>query len=202
MEAREIAAGTSNPGKLREFRNLLRDLPLRIVSLEEGAGVEFPEEGDAYEANAVAKARAVSEQLGVWGLADDSGLEVVGLDGGPGPFSARFGGPGLDDEERVDHLLKSLDEKRAPERRASFVCVAVITKPSGEILIARGECPGKILDERRGGGGFGYDPVFLPDGYESTMAEIPAALKDRISHRGRAFARLRQGLLAPDWLGA
>jgi len=190
-----IFAATGNPGKLREFRTLLGDLALEVSSLEGQPRVDFPEEGTDYAVNAIEKARAVAEQLGQWALADDSGLEVSALNGAPGPLSARFGGPDLDDAGRVARLLEALDEVPASDRSARFVCVAALVGPSGECTVARGECSGRILAGVRGAGGFGYDPIFQPDGYEESMAELAGAVKDRISHRGRAFAALRSTLV-------
>ena len=195
MTPGRIFAATGNPGKLREFRTLLGDLALEVSSLEGQPRVDFPEEGTDYAVNAIEKARAVAEQLGQWALADDSGLEVSALNGAPGPLSARFGGPDLDDAGRVARLLEALDEVPASDRSARFVCVAALVGPSGERTVARGECSGRFLAGVRGAGGFGYDPIFQPDGYEESMAELAGAVKDRISHRGRAFAALRSTLV-------
>ncbi len=195
MTPGRIFAATGNPGKLREFRTLLGDLALEVSSLEGQPRVDFPEEGTDYAVNAIEKARAVAEQLGQWALADDSGLEVSALNGAPGPLSARFGGPDLDDAGRVARLLEALDEVPASDRSARFVCVVALVGPSGERTVARGECSGRILAGVRGAGGFGYDPIFQPDGYEESMAELAGAVKDRISHRGRAFAALRSTLV-------
>ena len=194
MARRALVAATSNPGKLEEFRTLLADLPLRVVSLEGLDPVRFPEEGSDYAANALAKAQAVADQLGQWAVADDSGLEVSALGGAPGPFSARFGGAGLDDAGRVAHLLRALEEQGAQDWSGRFVCVASLVRPGSDPLIVHGECPGRIVTPARGRAGFGYDPIFIPEGFEATMAELPPAEKDRISHRGRAFARLREAL--------
>lgn len=194
MARLRVIAATSNPGKLEEFRTLLADLPITVESLADRGPVRFPEEGLDYAANAVAKALAVAEQLDEWALADDSGLEVEALDGAPGPLSARFGGPTLDDAGRVAHLLSALNKSPQSSRIARFVCVAALVAPSGEQVVTRGECSGRILASTRGTGGFGYDPIFLPDGFEQSMAEIDSRVKDRISHRGRAFAELRPAL--------
>jgi XTP/dITP diphosphohydrolase len=194
MARLRVIAATSNPGKLEEFRTLLADLPITVESLADRGPVRFPEEGLDYAANAVAKALAVAEQLDEWALADDSGLEVEALDGAPGPLSARFGGPTLADAGRVAHLLSALNKSPQSSRIARFVCVAALVAPSGEQVVTRGECSGRILASTRGTGGFGYDPIFLPDGFEQSMAEIDSRVKDRISHRGRAFAELRPAL--------
>lgn len=189
-----VAIATGNPGKVREIRALLADV---AVTLRPFSGdLAFPEEGDAYEPNAVAKARTLAEAWGVPALADDSGLEVAALDGAPGPLSARFGGPGLDDAGRVDHLLEALRDVPRQRRVARFVCVAALAHPDGRVVARRGECEGRILSAPRGVGGFGYDPVFWVPERGAAMAELPASEKNRISHRARAFQGLRPELEA------
>ncbi|MDE0885283.1 MAG: RdgB/HAM1 family non-canonical purine NTP pyrophosphatase [Myxococcota bacterium] len=195
MARGRVFAATSNPGKLEEFRSLLAELSIEVLSLAGRPPVTFPEEGTEYEANAIAKARAVAEELGEWALADDSGLEVDALGGAPGPLSARYGGPGLDDSGRVARLLAALEEfPQALERGARFVCVVALVGPGGEQTIARGECSGQILNGVRGDEGFGYDPVFQPQGFDGSMAELGPEVKDQISHRARAFAQLEAAL--------
>lgn len=187
----ELVVATGNEGKLREFRSLLRELPLALRSLREFAGVELPEEGDDYEQNALAKARSAARQTGLPALADDSGLEVEGLGGAPGPRSARYGGTGLDDAGRVEHLLRALRDRAGDARRARFVCVAALALPDGDAWTARGECPGVVLEAPRGRGGFGYDPVFWSSEAGAGVAELAEDLKNEISHRGRALRALR-----------
>ena len=187
---RQVVVATSNPGKLREIRAILGELPLELVGLEAVPGARLPAEGEDYAANAAAKARAVAATAGRPAVADDSGLEVEGLDGAPGPLSARFGGPGLDDAGRVAHLLDRMRGLEGEARRARFVCVAALATPGGDVVTARGECRGRIRDRATGAGGFGYDPVFEPEGEGRCMAELPAAEKNRISHRFRAFRAL------------
>lgn len=189
----EVVVATSNAGKQQEIREILADLPLRILGLDEFAAIDFPEEGAEYEANAVMKAATAARSTGRPALADDSGLEVDGLAGAPGPLSARYGGPGLSDHERAAHLLEQLGDCSGAGRNARFVCVAALAFPDGEVVTSRGECPGRILTEARGVGGFGYDPVFeVSEGV--AMAELPAAKKNEISHRARALAGLREAL--------
>jgi XTP/dITP diphosphohydrolase len=191
----ELVVATSNFGKLREIRAILGDLPLVLRSLEELPPIEFPDEGDDYGANAVAKAKAAADATGLPALADDSGLEVDGLGGAPGPRSARYGGPGLSSAERSAALLAAMAECRGDARNARFVCVAAFALPHGEVLSARGECPGRILDAPSGEGGFGYDPVFeVAPG--TSLAEVSPAQKNRISHRARALRALRDSLAA------
>ncbi len=188
---------TSNAGKLREIRALLAGLPFTLVGLDALRDVHLPEEGDDYAANARGKARAVAEQAGRPAVGDDSGLEVAALGGGPGPFSARYGGPGLDDAGRVAHLLRELRGARGEGRRARFVCVAALATPGGDCVVRRGECAGLIRESPAGAGGFGYDPVFEVADAEAggrTMAELGEALKNRLSHRARAFRALEEDL--------
>jgi XTP/dITP diphosphohydrolase len=184
---------TRNPGKLRELREILADLAVEVVGLDSLPQVELPEEGDDYAANAAAKALAAARG-GDLALGDDSGLEVDALAGGPGPRSARFGGPGLDDRARNQALLEALRGVAGAGRAARYVCVAALATGAGEVVTARGECAGRILPEARGAGGFGYDPLFEVSPGGATMAELPPAEKHRISHRGRAFRALLPAL--------
>jgi XTP/dITP diphosphohydrolase len=187
--APELIVATSNAGKLVEIRAILGDLPLTLRALDAFPDVELPEEGDDYEQNARVKARTVARATGCVALADDSGLEVDGLEGRPGPHSARYGGPGLDDAGRVRRLLEELAGSDGSARRARFVCVACVASPDGDTATARGTCEGRILEAPRGASGFGYDPVFEAEAGRA-MAELPAARKNEISHRARAFRAL------------
>jgi len=191
---REVVVATGNPGKLLEIRALLGDLAVSLRSMEAFPEILLPEEGDDYETNAVEKARAAARDAGRLALADDSGLEVAGLDGRPGPFSARFGGPGLDDAGRVGALLEAMSALEEDARAARFVCVAALATPGGEVAAARGECRGRILAEPRGLGGFGYDPVFELEGESRTLAELLPARKNALSHRALAFHALEPAL--------
>jgi len=194
--AADLVLATGNPGKVAEFAALLAPHGLRLANLADFPDVAMPEEGDDYAANAAAKARTVAAATGLPALADDSGIEVEALDGRPGPRSARYGGAGLDDRRRCARLLEELAATGDAARRARFVCEAALAHPDGSVERGFGECRGRILPAPRGAGGFGYDPIFEPDGYDCSMAELPAATKDRISHRGRALAALaRAGTL-------
>lgn len=188
--APELVLATHNPGKRVEFQAILADLPLRLVTLESFPDVALPPEGEEYEANAIAKARAVARATGRPALADDSGLEVDALGGGPGPRSARYGGPGLDDAGRVERLLEELRASEAADRSARFVCVAALALPDGSVWTARGECRGRILSAPRGSSGFGYDPIFEVEGQGRSMAELRSDEKNRLSHRARALRAL------------
>jgi XTP/dITP diphosphohydrolase len=191
-----VVVASSNPGKLREIFALLAPLPVPMVGLDALPGLRLPPEGDDYTANAVGKARAAAAFVGLPALADDSGLEVEALGGAPGPHSARYGGPGLDDAGRVERLLGALAGCEGRARRARFVCAAALVAPDGESVTAFGECAGRIALAPRGEGGFGYDPIFELDADGRTMAEVPEQEKNRISHRARAFHALRPALLA------
>lgn len=196
-----LVLASQNPGKLRELAELLADLPVEVRSLADFPEVVLPEEGDAYGPNALAKARAAAEATGHAAVGDDSGLEVAALDGAPGPRSARYGGPGLDDAARCARLLEALREVPPGRRSARFVCHAALVIPGGRSRVHEGECRGEILPAPRGTRGFGYDPIFRPEGFDVSMAELGPAEKHRISHRGSAFARLRDdiaGFLSSD----
>ncbi|MEM9174131.1 MAG: RdgB/HAM1 family non-canonical purine NTP pyrophosphatase [Myxococcota bacterium] len=179
---------SQNPGKAREIARIMADW--EVSSLTDHPPVDFPEEGGDYTENARVKAQTAARVIGLPCVADDSGLEVEALDGRPGAYSARYGGPGLDDAGRFRKLLEELAGSPAP-RAARFYCVAACAWPDGTSVVAEGECRGQILEAPRGEGGFGYDPVFAPDaGGGLSMAELGRAEKDAISHRGRALEAL------------
>ncbi len=198
---RRLWVATGNAGKVREIAALLAGLGLHVAKLPADHGITFPEEGDDYEANAIAKARAVVDAFGEPAIADDSGIEVDALGGRPGPRSARYGGAGLDDAGRVALMLSELKDVPEADRGARFYCVAALALPGGEAFASVGVCEGRILTERRGAGGFGYDPIFMPAGHRVAMAELAQAEKDAISHRGQAVrglvARLERSVVAP-----
>lgn len=178
---------TSNLHKLREMRELLPGLELEPLP----DGYESPvEDGDSFEANALIKARAAHAALGGAALADDSGIEAFDLGGAPGIYSARYAGEGASDEDNLDKLLREVDAADG-ERRAAYVCVIALVDDDGTEHVFEATCEGSLLRERRGTGGFGYDPIFVPDDTddERTMSELAPAEKNAISHRGRA-ARL------------
>ena len=186
----EVVVATSNPAKLQEIRALFPNPDIVLVGLDASRPVPFPEEGEDYRANAIAKARAAASQLGCLAIADDSGLEVDALEGAPGPFSARFGGPDLDDAARLAALLDALEGVPLAERGARFVCEAALATPAGETAARRGECAGTILLAPTGRRGFGYDPVFQLDGRSESMAELSPGEKNLLSHRAQAFRAL------------
>ena len=193
-----IASG--NAGKVREFGQLLEDLGLDTQPQPEGMEVE--ETGSTFAANARLKAEAVAQATGQWALADDSGLSVDALGGAPGVHSARYAAT---DAARIERLLQELNDAGAldPEARsARFTAALALADPSGRVVLeVEGHCPGQILMERRGDGGFGYDPVFFVPEVQLSFAEMSKALKADVGHRGRAFAALKpqlQALLAQE----
>ena len=186
-----LVIASRNPGKIREIRAIAAGWPVEWVT--DAAWPDVEETGETYLENALLKARAVAASTGLPALADDSGLEVDALGGGPGPRSARFAGEGATDPENLDALLAALSDT-PPPRTARYRAVAAIAWPDGRTVWAEATCEGSIRSEPRGTGGFGYDPVFEPRGYDVTMAELPPEVKDRLSHRGGALQALRKGL--------
>lgn len=188
----ELVIATRNEGKISEIRRLL-DVPnLVLRTFRDFDEWPDPEEsGDTLEENARIKARAVCEHFGLPAMADDSGLMVEYLDGRPGVHSSRYAGPEGDSLKNIDRLLKELKGVEEKERSAFFECVIVLALPDGSMKTARGRCEGRILTRRRGSGGFGYDPVFLPRGYGRSMAELTTEEKNAISHRGKALRSIR-----------
>jgi len=192
----DILIGTGNRGKVTEIKRALSGLPLNLHLITDFPTITSPDEsGDTYAANAIIKAQSYAQQTGLWTLADDSGLEVASLDGMPGVRSARFGGEGLSDANRTNLLLSELSTVDDSQRSARFVCSMVIAKQTSEVInVAHGICEGSIAHAPSGDEGFGYDPVFIPVGYQTTFAEMPLSLKNTLSHRGKALAATRQFL--------
>lgn len=193
-----IAIATRNPHKLRELGRICADWPAGWLTVEdhEGPWPDVEESEDSYLGNAVLKARATAGALGVPALADDSGIEVDALGGAPGPRSARYAGEPADDERNLQALMRATAGVPAPGRTGRYRCVAAIAWPDGSELHAEGVCEGALVTRRRGERGFGYDPIFVPAGWDLTMAELSDEQKDRISHRGRAFRALRELLVS------
>lgn len=190
----KLLIATQNPGKVREYQHLLADLPLEILGLRDVglADMDVDENGDSFEANALIKAQAYAEAAGVMALADDSGLVVDALDGQPGIYSARYGGPGLDNAGRRALLLQEMASVPDPERTARFMCVIAVVDPhEAQVITAEGRCEGMITTtERDLGKGFGYDALFQPEGHALTFGEMADEQKDTISHRGLAVQAL------------
>jgi XTP/dITP diphosphohydrolase len=186
----KLLIATNNPGKVREYEELLAGLTVDITfPAQEGLVMDVEETGDTFEENAGIKALAYARASGLLSLADDSGLEVDALNGAPGVRSARYAGPGATDADRYRKLLVALDGVPPEQRTARFRCVVAVAHPGGAVESADGACEGKIGFQPRGEHGFGYDPVFIVSGYDGkTMAELDPELKNRISHRARAVA--------------
>jgi len=183
----KLLLATSNQGKARELKLLLRELPFALVLPGElGITAEVAEVGRSLEENARLKATALASRSGLLALADDSGLEVEALGGEPGPLSARYAGEGASDKDRVDYLLAKLKGVPREKRTARFRCVIAVATPEGEVELCSGECQGLITFGPRGEKGFGYDPVFYFPGLDKTMAELPLEVKNKVSHRGEA----------------
>ncbi len=183
----KLLLATNNEGKVREYKHMLKDLPLELVSLAEvGIKTGVDEVGETLEENARLKATALSGESQLLTLADDSGLEVDALGGEPGRLSARYAGEGASDRDRVAYLLSRLKDVPEGKRSARFRCVIAIAQPDGEVELCQGECKGVIALEPRGKEGFGYDPIFYLPELGKTMAELTLEEKNKVSHRGRA----------------
>ncbi|MGI6453268.1 MAG: XTP/dITP diphosphatase [Syntrophomonadaceae bacterium] len=187
---RELLIATRNRNKQRELQKLLEPLGIRVLTVEDiSFDREIEEDGATFEENALKKARETARETGYHCLADDSGLVVDALNGQPGILSARFAGEDADDQKNNEKLLALLHNVEEEKRKASFVCAISICSPAEELARITERCPGKIAWMPRGPGGFGYDPLFIPEGFDKTFAEIPAEIKNRISHRGKALKK-------------
>jgi XTP/dITP diphosphohydrolase len=198
-----LLLASANQGKLRELRTILHGLPVELVGLTEaglGDPPEIAETGDTFLENALLKARAYAAWSGLAAVADDSGLAVDALGGAPGVRSARYAGEGAGDRANLDKLLTALAGVPPERRTARFRCAAVLVDPMEGEWHAEAAWEGRVLERPRGTGGFGYDPVFLPDGWDRTSAEVDQATKDAASHRGKAFRALRPAIEA--WASA
>lgn len=194
-----ILIASKNDGKIKEIKNLLNFPGIKLLTYKDFEDwPEVEEEGDTYRENAELKAITVAQRFNLPTVADDSGLEVKALGGAPGKRSARYAGVGTSDEQRVAKILKALAGASSDERDARFRCVAVYAEPSGSVTEAEGTCPGTVATKPAGTGGFGYDPVFIPDGYDRTIAQLPESTKNGLSHRGQAFSKLKR-ILETVW---
>lgn len=191
-----ILLATGNPGKLMELRTQLGSAGVDLIGLDSFPYVaEIAETGETFEANATLKAVGYARQTGCLALADDSGLEIDALNGAPGIHSARFGG-GIGFDRKMSLILNELSEVSEPGRSARFTCVMALSDADGKILATeRGVCEGTIAREPRGSGGFGYDPIFIPNGFDQTFGELERGIKDEISHRAKASAKIMRYLL-------
>ena len=197
MNKSPLLIATSNTGKIVEIQIALTGLPIHFRYLDEFPAMNHVEEsGMTYEENAILKAEGYAHATGIMSLADDSGLEVDALGGRPGVHTARYAG--ASDEERVHRLLAELNEQAINRRSATFVsCAALVVVMDGKsqmLHVTRGECSGTIANEARGTNGFGYDPIFIPEGYTATFAELSNETKQRISHRAIALGAMSEFL--------
>lgn len=188
-----LLAATNNKNKVMEIKEILKDLPLEIRSLEDaGIAIEVAEDRDTFEDNAYKKAFEIMKVSGMPVIADDSGLEVDALGGAPGVYSARFSGVHGDSQRNNMKLLELMKDIPMEKRGARFVCAVVLMLPDGRLFTSRGEIDGYISLEPRGAGGFGYDPLFIVPEYGLSFAELGDGIKNTISHRSRALAELRR----------
>ncbi|HJO94229.1 MAG TPA: XTP/dITP diphosphatase [Victivallales bacterium] len=188
MSSKKLLIASNNLHKIKELAQILKYTGLDVISPKEIGGIpEVDETGTTFEENATLKAVETAKFSNMHVFADDSGLEVEALNNNPGVYSARYAGPDATDLDRIKKLLGKLSGIK--NRKARFVCVIAISSPNGEVKTFRGEITGTIIDETRGSNGFGYDPVFLPDGYDKTFAELDSNIKNRISHRANALSK-------------
>lgn len=193
---KQFFVATTNEGKLKEFQEIFRELNIEIKSLFE----HFPEADDVEETgttfaeNALLKAETYSQQFQVPVLADDSGLTVDALNGEPGVYSARYAGLEKNDQKNLEKVLEKLKDVPKEKRTAAFVCTIAFAEPGEETIVVKGKCQGIIAKEPKGTEGFGYDPIFIPDGYDETLAQLGAHIKNKISHRRRALDKIVEKL--------
>lgn len=192
----ELFLASRNSGKVMEVKAFIKgiDTNIKLRSLLDTPEIpDIEETGKTFEENAVLKAKSIYDILHIPVIADDSGLAVDHLQGKPGVYSARYSGKNASDEDNCRKLLEELKDVKAGNRSAEFICVIVLYKDN-KAEVFQGECPGRIGFAACGNGGFGYDPLFIPDGYAETFAELPLAVKNKISHRGKALEKLRIAL--------
>ncbi len=192
----QLVVASSNSGKLRELSDMLGSLRIKVIGQQTLGVTDVPETGTTFVENALIKARHACEQTGLATLADDSGLCVPALGGAPGIYSARYAGEHASDQDNLGKLLADLDGVAAPERQAFFCCVLVLMRHAADPLplICHGRWPGHILRSAQGDGGFGYDPVFMPNGASKSAAQMSPEEKNRQSHRGLALRALQAEL--------
>lgn len=190
----KVVIASRNEGKIKEIKDVLSKYGMEAVSRDEFGIPKFEveETGETLEENSIIKAKAIFELINKAVIADDSGLEVDALKGRPGVYSARYAGEHCSMQDNRDKMLRELKGVPIGNRTARFVSVITLILSDGERLIARGECKGRIASEERGDAGFGYDPIFIPDGFDISFAEMSQEQKNSISHRGMALKRLEE----------
>ncbi len=189
-----VVAASRNRHKIEEIDAITKKFGMHIISRDEAGvpDIEITEDGQTFEDNSLKKAREIMKLCGQITIADDSGLMVDCLDGAPGVYSARFAGEDGNDEKNNQKLLMLLEGVPEEKRTAEFVSVITMVYPDGNIITARGECRGRIITEPAGDNGFGYDPLFVPDGYDRTFAQLTAEEKNSVSHRAEALEKLKK----------
>lgn len=195
----KIVFATTNEGKVKEIKEILKDFPIEVVSMKEmGITADIEENGATFEENSLIKARALVKLTGLPALADDSGLEVDYLNGEPGIYSARYLGRDTDYDYKNNYIIDKLSEAKGEERSARFVCVISLVLPDGREFVEKGVVEGLIGYEQKGENGFGYDPIFYLPEYGKTSAELPPEEKNRISHRGKALTAMKKLIVTLD----
>lgn len=191
-----VVAATQNRHKIEEIEAITKEFDINIISRQEAGvpDIEIVEDGTTFEENSYKKAFEIMKLTGMLAVADDSGLAVDALDGAPGVYSARFSGLDGDDKANNRKLLELLKDVTMEKRTARFVSVITLVFPDGKTIVCRGECEGHIMFEESGSNGFGYDPLFRPEGYEVSFGQLSAEEKNRISHRAKALILLREKL--------
>ena len=190
----KLVLATRNQGKVREIGEILKDENrIELLSLRNYPDApDVVEDGTTYEDNAIKKAAVLAEYTGHLTIGDDSGLAVDALDGAPGVHSARYAGENASDQDRIAKLLEALQDVPDDRRSGRFVCAVAIAEPHAQVQVVRGICEGRIIRAPRGTSGFGYDPVFVPAGYDKTFAELGDEIKNQISHRAKALGEARK----------
>lgn len=194
MKDRKLVLSTDNKHKIKEIKDILKDLDIEVLSKEEIGLKDFNivEDASTLEGNSIKKAKALKEKTSFMVMADDSGLFVESLNGAPGVYSARYAGEEGNDAKNNEKLLEEMKDIPLEKRKASFFSVIAIITEEDEVLTAKGECKGYIGFEASGFNDFGYDPLFIPEGYEKTFAELSSDIKNNISHRSRALEEIKE----------
>ncbi|HEY8363260.1 MAG TPA: RdgB/HAM1 family non-canonical purine NTP pyrophosphatase [Tissierellaceae bacterium] len=197
MKHRKLVVSTHNEHKLEEIKRILKDLPVEVLSKNDvGLGsLDVVEDGDTLEENSIKKAKALAEQVDYMVLADDTGLFVDALNGEPGVYSSRYSGEEGNSKKNVEKLLGKLKDVPFEKRKAKFITAMALITEDKRLIVVKGECKGTIGYEPKGNNGFGYDPIFIPDGYTQTFAEMDGIIKNKISHRARALENLREKII-------
>lgn len=194
---RKIILSTGNLNKVEEIKKILKDLPIEVLTKDDLGfkDIDVEEDGKTLEENAIKKAKAIGDKVEELVIADDSGLFVEYLNGGPGLHSARYAGKHCNYQDNNIKLLQELKEVPMEKRKAYFETVIALIKPNGEVVTLVGRCNGSISFELRGNEGFGYDPLFIVDGYDKTFAELGDVIKNKISHRSEALNKLKEEII-------